>query len=197
MSSDSCPEESTSSKLREVSEPVSGAADEGPITIQGEVLGVTEVSEPHEAVAGSDGLSSIGEEEPVLIELPGVIVPDNRDEDVSNKGLNTSRGEGPDEGSKLPVVVSLDDLEGEVGDEAPSVFAREEPSNDEGFEQHGASALNVVIETLVLELLEVEPRSGLEESSSLGFEVAYVEMAIAINEMDFEPLLESTGQMTT
>ncbi|ERN09169.1 hypothetical protein AMTR_s00014p00233750 [Amborella trichopoda] len=90
LDSDPCPWESASSELGEASEAVSEAADEGLITVPREELRVSEVSEPHEATAGSEVLSSIGEEEPVLIEQPEVVVLDNKDRNIGNEGLNAS-----------------------------------------------------------------------------------------------------------
>ncbi|ERM97514.1 hypothetical protein AMTR_s00123p00117420 [Amborella trichopoda] len=143
-----CSGESAPSELAKANGTTSGAVDEGPITIQGEELGVKEASEQHEAITDSEGQSSIGEEEPVPIEQPGAIVLDNRDVDVGNEGLNTSKGEGPDERSEQPVAVAPNDMDRGVGDEGPNIFERDEPSTDE---RPGATSPDVVIEALVLE----------------------------------------------
>ncbi|ERN08927.1 hypothetical protein AMTR_s00015p00251830 [Amborella trichopoda] len=83
------PASTPSISLRSVSIPLqrtevnlfaSEAADEGPTSIQGEDLGVKE------ATAGDEGSSAIGEEEPIPIEQPGAIVPDNKDKDMVNEG---------------------------------------------------------------------------------------------------------------
>ncbi|ERN17408.1 hypothetical protein AMTR_s00037p00217830 [Amborella trichopoda] len=82
-----CLEESVPSEVGEAREAANG-----------EELGVARASEPHRATVRGEGLSLIGEEEHVLIEEPEVVVPDNREEDTGNEGLNVSRSEGPDEG---------------------------------------------------------------------------------------------------
>ncbi|ERN16493.1 hypothetical protein AMTR_s00031p00049710 [Amborella trichopoda] len=159
------------------------------ITVQGEELRVNEASEPHEAIAGSEVPSSIGEEEPVLIEQLEEIVPDNRDEDVGDEGLNASEGEGPDETSEQPVAVALDGMAGVVRDEGPSIAPgeeadpgeqleaiipnespnisqREELGTDGRLEHLEAAASNEALEAPVLGPSEVEARLELEESSN-------------------------------
>ncbi|ERN10730.1 hypothetical protein AMTR_s00027p00114230 [Amborella trichopoda] len=92
---DPCLVESAPSELGEANDAASGAANEGLITVQGEELEVIEASEPHKTAVGVEGSGITGEEEPILIEQPGVIVPDNRDEDVGNEGPNASQEESP------------------------------------------------------------------------------------------------------
>ncbi|ERN02443.1 hypothetical protein AMTR_s00096p00165210 [Amborella trichopoda] len=98
----------------------SEVADEGPTAIQGEDLGVEKAFEQHEATAGDEGSGPIGGEEPIPIEEPEVIVPDNRDEDMGNEGLNVSQEEGPDERLEQSMAIVPDDLDGGVRDEGPS-----------------------------------------------------------------------------
>ncbi|ERN00571.1 hypothetical protein AMTR_s00102p00137190 [Amborella trichopoda] len=121
MSSDTdpCPGKSAPS-LREASEATSGAANEGPVTIQGEELEVTEASEPRKATTGDECLRTVGEEEFVPFEQPKVIVPGKRDEDVNYEGSNSSQGEVSDERFEQPVTVAPDDMDGGVRDEGPT-----------------------------------------------------------------------------
>ncbi|ERN04595.1 hypothetical protein AMTR_s00075p00121700 [Amborella trichopoda] len=105
---------------------VSEAADEGPTAVQGEELRVEGASEQHEETVDDEGLSPIGGEEPVLIEHPEVIVPNNRDEDMDNERLNASQEEGPDERSEQPMEVAPNDLDGGVIDEGLNIAQGEE-----------------------------------------------------------------------
>ncbi|ERN17725.1 hypothetical protein AMTR_s00047p00042320 [Amborella trichopoda] len=109
--------ESAPSELVEASEDASGAADEGPVTVQGEELGVTEASEPHKAAAADEGPRIVGEEEPIPFEQSDAIVPNTKDEDVGNGGSNASQGERSDERSQQPVEVAPDDMDDGVRDE--------------------------------------------------------------------------------
>ncbi|ERN12178.1 hypothetical protein AMTR_s00034p00101930 [Amborella trichopoda] len=149
---------------------VSEAVDEGPTTVQEEELGVDEASEQHEATGDDEGLSTIGGEEPVLIERHEVIVPDNRDEDIGNEGLN-SQEEGPDERSEQPMAIAPDDLDEVVGDEGLNIALGEEVDIDGRLEQPEEGAPTEVLKELV-------PR--LSEPSNLDFEVSPLEAMIAM-----------------
>ncbi|ERN05070.1 hypothetical protein AMTR_s00053p00119330 [Amborella trichopoda] len=121
--------------MTEESSIASEAANEGLTTAPREELRVEETSEQYEAIAGDEGPSSIREEEPIPIEQPGMIVFYNRDGDVGNEDLNASQEEEHDERSEQPMAIALDDMDGGVRDEGPSIAQGEKASTDGSLEQ--------------------------------------------------------------
>ncbi|ERN02321.1 hypothetical protein AMTR_s00084p00178010 [Amborella trichopoda] len=120
----------------------------------------------HITATCDEALGFFRDEEPIPFDQSEEIVPDNRDEDVGDEGLNIFEQEGPNERSEQPVAVAPDDMDGGVRDEGPSISQGEEAGTDGRLEQPEAS---------VLGLSRVEARSGLEKSGNLGFEVAPLE----------------------
>ncbi|ERN06815.1 hypothetical protein AMTR_s00005p00211250 [Amborella trichopoda] len=97
--------------MAEASSMASEATDEGSITVPGKGLGVAEASEPHETAASDEGPRILESRSPSPLSNL-----DNRDEDVSDGGLNACEGEGLEERSEQPVEVALDDIDGGMRD---------------------------------------------------------------------------------
>ncbi|ERN10500.1 hypothetical protein AMTR_s00161p00078000 [Amborella trichopoda] len=92
-----CHDENAPSGLAEASGATNGAADEGPITVQGDEVEIGVGSEQHEAAApgnvGDEGPSPVGEEEPIFSKQPEMAALDEMAE--CDEGLNIPQGEKP------------------------------------------------------------------------------------------------------